>query len=217
MRRSSTRRSWSRYRVGLVCAVALLVAAGLAGCSYSSPTQPAAQATLPAAGATATSTSGTVMPSIEVPTSTTSWQTYTDSTYHFKTVIPPGWRIGTTFYPVDNITYPCSYDVIYFPPGDTHHADPYGWMQMKEVMVIFVYLNCPPPDERPNHLPAESAVVVTVSGVSATMYREDNSDGVLRLTFVHFSDHIYDFYVKGTAADGSLYMRVLRGFVHAAA
>ncbi len=55
----------------------------------------------------------------EVPTSTAGWQTYTDTTYHFKTVIPPGWRFGTVL-----VTNPpdggnCEYDAVYFPPDDT--------------------------------------------------------------------------------------------------
>jgi len=154
-----------------------------------------------------------VTPNI-TPASIVGWRTYTDSSYHFKTVIPPSWRIGTSLDDtIPNLDGPCTYEVIFFPPGDTHSVDPNVWMRMNEVMVIFVNLKCPPPDDTPNHLPA-STVSVTISGVSMKMYAEDGVDGVKRVAFAHFGGHVYGFYVLGPSADGPLYMGVLKGFAY---
>ncbi len=128
----------------------------------------------PAPAGTATPT---VMPNL-TPAAAVGWLTYTDSIYHFKTVVPPGWRIGTVYDNTEtNLGGPCSYDAIFFPPGDTHQADPLVLLQMREYMVIYVNLYCPPPDDTPNHLP-ESAGAIMVSGVPAKVYAEDTSDGV---------------------------------------
>src|SRR5690242_10332420 len=70
--------------------------------------------------------------------STAGWQTYTDSTYHFKAVIPPGWRIATvttTDYLTGN---DCTYDAMYFPPGDTRAIEPHIWVGSHEYMLIEV-------------------------------------------------------------------------------
>ena len=95
----------------------------------------------PAPAGTATPT---VMPNL-TPAAAVGWLTYTDSIYHFKTVVPPGWRIGTVYDNTEtNLGGPCSYDAIFFPPGDTHQADPLVLLQMREYMVIYVNLYCPP-------------------------------------------------------------------------
>ena len=144
--RQTISRSWSRHRVGLTCALALLLAAGLAGCDSSVSPQFAAKdtapATVPAGEPTATSTLLIETPDIEVPTSTVGWQTYTDSTYHFKTVIPPGWRLGTVLDTDALGSGDCEYDVIYFPPGSTHIVEPRAWVGMLQSMRIVVYLQC---------------------------------------------------------------------------
>ncbi len=107
--RQDARCSRSGRLILLSCALAVVLTAALAllGCGQSAPALiggdvgPTIPPTTggdvkpthpPTPAGTATPT---VTPYLATPASIAGWQTYTDSAYHFKTVIPPGRRLGT--------------------------------------------------------------------------------------------------------------------------
>jgi len=200
-----------RGAILLVCL--LLAAPALAGCD-----QPAAIAapyptsTPPPTWTPASSPTATVV----VP-STASWRTYTDAAYRFKAVIPPGWRVGAFLDTRADVGGDCAYDAIYFPPGDTHRAEPFVWIGMHEYMMITVTLNCPQYDPDDGHVTPMGAV--TLSGVSTTLYGQDSNQEVSRVAYAQFGGHPYTSGLTGQSnqhtaitADVPLYLGVLSGF-----
>jgi hypothetical protein len=160
-------------------------------------------------------------PFVATPASITGWKTYTDSVYHFKTVIPPDWRIETALDNSGGGYNPCNYDAIYFPPGDTHHVDsnsePIPWYGMTEYMYIRMTLKCPEPsyDSR-----LQAVGDVTISGAATTVYGRDSSQEVDRITLVKLGGYYFTFALSaGTTGhkaplpgDVPLYLGVLQGF-----
>ena len=231
--RKATPRVRAGHRVGLLCALTILLATGLASCGYSSSSQLVAKGTVPVAVASATATwpdgtwtpypynptetpsLWTVTPYLPTPASTAGWQIYTDSAYHFKTVIPPGWRLATE---LDTTSAPqCEYDAVYFPPGDTRAMEQRVWVGMYHYMRITVYLQCPPYDPAKDDGVARRGTV-SISGVSTILYGQDSNQEVDREAYTQFGGHPYTFIYIGQSAQGTaitadvpLYLGVLEG------
>jgi hypothetical protein len=211
----------------------LTAALALASCDQSTPacTGGGGQATIPPTlpgdlksthpPITGTATP-TVTPYLATPASNAGWQTYTDSAYRFKTVIPPGWRLETV---LDNTSLgtgggDCEYDAVYFPPVDTLALEPRVTVGMHEFMLITVTLKCPAPSPSQNQYLTPIGTV-SISGVSTMLYSNDSYEQVYRVAYPQFGGHRYAFYLTGMSeqhtaitADVSLYLGVLSGFVY---
>jgi hypothetical protein len=191
---------------GAILFSCILAAVALVGCDQSATIAPSPTAKQ---SSTWTPTATVLVPSVA------NWQTYTDPTYHFTAVIPPGWHLSTYLDTRDAGGGNCEYDVLFSPPGDTRQAGPYVRMQMHEFMFIEVVLNCPGPND--GHLIADRNV--RISGTPTTVYRGDDSTEVQRIAEVAFGGHNYDFILSGTSLshtplleDIPLYFGMLSGF-----
>jgi hypothetical protein len=210
----AARRARPRVAGALACML-LAAALALAGCDQTSATTTPYVTPPPAPSWTPTAT--VLVPSIA------DWATYTDSAFHFKAVIPPGWRLGTYLDTRSDVGGDCEYVVVYFPPGDTHQAYPLVEMEMHEYMEIGATLKCHPWSPADNHH-VTPAGPVTISGVPATLYSNDNNDEVSRITFAQFGGHQFTFILLGSSrsevtgqytpipADIPLYLGMLSGF-----
>jgi hypothetical protein len=196
----SSKAHHSSSRFGVLAAVLLLAMLILNGC---------AQAQSPEH---VDSTQPVVTPTI-LPVS--GWQTYTDTQYHFRTVIPPGWHVGALL-DTRLESGDCAYEVIYFPPGDTHTAEPLVTMHMNEFMLIQVNLHCA--GVALDHLTPDGHM--TISGAQADLYKSpDESQGVHRVAYAEFGGHSYDFVLADASAAHTpiidhipLYLAILHNF-----
>jgi hypothetical protein len=195
---------WSRCI--LVLALALIGAIALGGCGQADSSHRTSTPILPLLG-TPTPT----------PLSTANWQTYTDPTFHFRAVIPPGWRVGAILDSRPD-RGDCAYYVIYFPPGDTHQVEPLVTMSIHEFMLIQVNLHCA--GVAVDRLVADGHMII--SGTQADLYKGlDESSEVHRVVYAEFGGHSYDFVLAGTSAtntpltkDIPLFMAVLHSFAY---
>lgn len=152
------------------------------------------------------------------------WSWYTDSRFPFRVPVPPQWQAGSFVWTSGGIN-DCEYHVDLIPPGNQGGADIGAESNDPVIMVIVVKVQCPPwrgtLDDR--HYIAEPNPV-TISGVQATMYDNDDAYGIQRTATTQFGGHQYLFHLQynfGNQGSPSkaqqdqelaLYMQMLQGF-----